>query len=216
MMPNAAGRPARKIGSRRTAIVSGALMVLALAFMVEAAGAAPRQGDEGQPIPAATPLVGLRVVVALPVRRAAIADPDLDGVVSRMEAARYYQSRFALIDRNRDGRVSREEFLRPAAAHARQVRGNAPARTGHDAAGTDGIGALTANQLLGTGDRRGAWLDAGVDRQPTAIFDLLDVGRDGTLSRQEFTDAGAEDFAASDADRDGQITIREFYAGKRL
>ena len=191
-------------------------MVLALAFLVDAAGAAPRQGDDGQPIPAAALLVGPRIAVELPVRRAAIADPDLDGLVSRAEAARYYQARFALIDRNRDGRVSREEFLRPAAAHSRQARGKAPARTGHDAVDTDAIGALTANQLLGTGDWRGAWLDAGVDRQPAAIFDLLDVDRDGALSRQEFTHAGAEDFAASDADRDGQITIREFYAGKRL
>jgi hypothetical protein len=36
------------------------------------------------------------------------------------------------------------------------------------------------------------------------------------LGKQEFTKAGAEDFAASDADGDGKVAIREFYGGKRL
>jgi len=186
--------------------------------LIEGAGAAPRQGDDRQITAATGALVPPRIAVALPARRAAIPDPDLDGIVTRAEAARYYEARFALIDRDRDGRLSGREFLRPAAVRSRQARGSSRvAPLDYDAAGTDSAGALTAKELLGSNNWRGASpIAAGADGQRQAIFDALDADRDGALSRQEFTAAGAEDFAASDADGNRRVTTREFYAGKRL
>jgi len=184
------------------------------AILVEAANAAPRQDDAGQIVAAADALAAHKLAVALPARRAAIADPDRDGIVSRAEAARYYEARFALLDRDRDGRLSTREFLRPAATHSRHARDSGRvAPLDDDPLDPDVDGALTAEEVLGANDRRGPWP---TDGQPTTIFDALDADRDGALSRQEFMAAGAEDFAASDADGDGEVTTRAFYAGKRL
>ena len=197
------------------ALALAVALALGGAVLVEGAGAAPRQGDDRQIIAATGALTPPRITVALPSRRVAIADPDLDGIVSRAEAALYYEARFALIDRDRDGRLSGREFLQPAAVRSRQARGSSRAAPlHHDAA--NGDGALTAKEFRAN-DWRGAWpAVAGVDGQRQAIFDALDADRDGALSRQEFGDAGAEDFAASDADGDGQVTTQEFFAGKRL
>ena len=156
-------------------------------------------------------LAAPRIAVALPARRAAVADPDRDGTVGPREAARYYEARFALLDRDRDGRVTRTELLGPAAADSRHARGKALVPLDHSAAGS-----FSPGPLLGTGDWQRAWPAAGADGQRTTLFDLLDADRNGALGEQEFTNAGAEDFAASDADGDGQVTTREFYAGKRL
>ena len=186
------------------------------AALIGTAEAASRQGDEGQFMVATSLLAPTQITVALPARRAAVADPNLDGIVSRMEAARYYEARFALFDRDRDGRVSRPELLGPAAARSWHARGKTRAVPfGHDAVHTDRAGTFAPSSLLGTNDR-GAWPAAGADARRAAIFDLLDADRDGALSRQEFIDTGAGDFGTSDADGDSQVTTREFYAGKRL
>jgi Ca2+-binding EF-hand superfamily protein len=56
----------------------------------------------------------------------------------------------------------------------------------------------------------------GVDGRRSALFDVIDVDRDGRVSQREFLDAGRRDFLRSDADRDGRISIWEFYGATRL
>jgi Ca2+-binding EF-hand superfamily protein len=196
------------------------VLVLMLAFGGATAGsdarATPRPSDDGQVSATTGALVAPRAV-ALPARRAALADLDLDGVVSRAEAARYYEARFSLIDRDRDGRLSGREFLRSAVIDSvPMLKDTWATPLAFDADG-DGNRALAPERFLrANGWRRGWSNGAGADehRQPT--FDLLDADRDAVLSRREFTDGGAEQFAASDADGDGKVTIREFYGGRRL
>jgi hypothetical protein len=59
-------------------------------------------------------------------------------------------------------------------------------------------------------------MSGGVDGRRRAVFDLVDADRDGLLSQQEFLDAGRRDFLGSDANLDGTVSIREFYAATRL
>jgi Ca2+-binding EF-hand superfamily protein len=199
------------------------VLVFTLAFggaMVLSDGtlATPRPGDDGQLSAATGALVAPRAAVALPARRAALADPDLDGVVSRAEAARYYEARFSLIDRDRDGRLSGREFLRSAVIDSvPMLKDSWATPLGFEAVDVDGNGARAPEELL----RANGWLrtwsnGAGADEHRQATFDLLDADHDAALSKREFTDGGAEHFAARDADGDGKVTIPEFYGGKRL
>jgi Ca2+-binding EF-hand superfamily protein len=64
--------------------------------------------------------------------------------------------------------------------------------------------------------RRSLAAAEGTDARRQAVFAAVDTDRNGTLSRQEFTDAGTRDFSGSDADGDGKVTIWEFYAAARL
>jgi EF hand len=192
-------------------LVFGGAMVLA-----GGARAAPRPGDDGQVSAATGALVAPRAAVALPARRAALADPDLDGVVSHAEAARYYEALFSLIDRDRDGRVSGHEFLRSAVIDfVHTLRRTWATPFAFDAG--EGNGALAPEEFLKSNGWRRGWSNrAGAAEHRQATFNLLDADRDAVLSRWEFIDGGTEQFAASDADRDGKVTIREFYGGKRL
>jgi hypothetical protein len=181
------------------------------------ARATPRPSDDGQ-VSAATGALVLPGAVVLPPRRAALADPDLDGVVSGAEAARYYEARFSLIDRDRDGRLSGREFLRSTVIDSMSMLKDPWATPlAFDVVGGDGNGGLAPESFpRANGWRRGWSNGAGADEHRQATFDLLDGDRDAVLSRREFTDGGAEQFATSDADGDGRVTIREFYGGKRL
>ena len=199
------------------------MLMFAVAFGIAAlsheAGAAPRQGDDGQMVGASESRVPVQKMVALGVRRVAIADPDLDGIVSPAEAERYYETRFALMDRDRDGRLSEPEFFRAgtsrSAAGGGQFPGAAAARFRRDRPGRQrraDAGRVPARRRRAPdlGDRyarRGA-------RRP--IFDAADVNGDDALSKRELTEVGSRHFAGSDADGDGRVTIWEFYAGTRF
>ena len=70
---------------------------------------------------------------------------------------------------------------------------------------------LRANLL-----RRSASMAGGLDGNRRALFEVVDVDRDGLLTQQEFVGAGRQDFLGSDADGDGQVSIWEFYGATRL
>lgn len=204
--------------SRAPITVLAFALTFGSAGLADGARAAPRPCDDGRAVAATGAVASPRIAVALPPRRAAVADPDIDGVVSHAEAARYYEARFALVDRDRDGRLSGREFLRsPGIPSLPALGGTWAAPLGFDAVDGDGNGAITPEEFLMANRWRSTWsTGAAAARQRQAIFDRLDADRDAALSKQEFTNAGAEDFAASDADGDGQVTVREFYAGQRL
>lgn len=198
--------------------ISAFLFAFSLGGVVLAsvAGATPRMDGDAQTGARSESLVLPKAVVAVAVRRTAVADPDLDGVVTALEAASYYEARFKLLDEDRDGAVDGSEFLRAVAVRSlRTLDGlSQPRPLAFESVDVDGNGTVTPEEFLrahALGRAAGA-----VDRRRQAIFEAVDADGDGVLSQQEFMDAGARDFGGSDADGDGKVTIWEFYGATRL
>ena len=195
------------------------VVAVGIATLSYEAGAAPRQGVDGQTVGASESQGPARKLVALGVRRVAIADPDLDGVVSPAEAEKYYETRFALMDRDRDGRLSEPEFFRAATGRSLQAVDSFSSTRplSFEAVDVDGSGALTPEEFLRANVVRQTFA-IGADRaaQRRSIFAAADGNGDGALSLRELTDAGSGHFARSDADGDGRVTIWEFYGGTRF
>ena len=125
----------------------------------------------------------------------------------------------SLLDENRDGSVDRPEFVRAVAVRSLYaVDGFAqPRPLAFESVDVDGNGVLTPEEFLRADLlRRSASMSGGVDGRRRALFDLVDADRDGLLSEREFMHAGRRDFLRSDANRDGSVSIWEFYAATRL
>lgn len=178
--------------------------------------AAPHMDGDPQAGRASETLVLSKAAIAAAVRRTAVADPDLDGVVSSLEAAKYYETRFRLLDENRDGAIDGAEFLRAAAVRSLYALDGfaKPRPLAFESVDVDGDGAITPEEFLRAEVARRA--ARGVDARRQAIFDRVDTNRDGVLSQQEFIDAGIQEFSDSDADGDGKVTIWEFYGATGL
>ena len=197
------------------------LVALALAATVGpvAGWAAPRDHSEDQADAAPQALLLPKSAIAAAVRRTAVADPDLDGEVTSIEAAHYYERRLSLLDENRDGSIDGPEFVRAVAVRSLYaVDGFAqPRPLAFESVDVDGNGVLTPEEFLRADLlRRSASMSGGVDGRRRALFDLVDADRDGLLSQREFMHAGRRDFLRSDANRDGSVSIWEFYAATRL
>ena len=200
--------------ARRAAL----LFVLALggAAAAGAACAAARMDGETQGDRATEVLVLSKSAIAAAVRRTAVADPNLDGEVSSLEAAGYYETRFRLLDENGDGSIDGSEFLRAAAVRSLYARDgfSKPQPLAFESVDVDGNGVITPEEYLRAEAVRR--IAGGVDARRLAIFEAVDSNGDGALSQQEFLDAGIHDFRGSDTDGDGKVTIWEFYAATRL
>ena len=202
-------------------LLSTLLFALSVSVAVApgAGWAAPQAGGEDQAGAAPQALILPRSAIAAAVRRTAVADPDLDGEVTSVEAAQYYEVRFLLLDENHDGWIDGPEFVRAVAVRSLYtVDGFAqPRPLAFESVDVDGNGTLTPEEFLRADlMRRSASVAGGVDGRRRAIFDVVDIDRDGLLSQQEFADAGRRDFLGSDANGDGKVSIWEFYGGTRL
>ena len=154
--------------------------------------------------------------------RVPVADLDRDGVVTRAEAAAYFEVRFARMDADGDDRLSEDEFLdggraatRPPTVFAMSPRERAPDFAAFD---LDGDGRLSPEEFfLARLEAAGARVAAGGPdperpRRRRAAFATLDADGDGVVSRAEFLAAGAGHFVARDADGDGRATVWEFWS----
>jgi EF-hand domain pair len=192
-------------------------LALGGAVLAGAADATPHIEDGALAGDRAASLVLAKAAIAAAIRRTAVADPDLDGVVTALEAARYYETRFELLDENRDRAIHGPEFLHAAAARSLYALDGfaQPRPLAFESVDVDGNGVLTQEEFLRAELLR--WSLAGEsDARRQAIFESVDLNRDGVLSEQEFTNAGRQHFGTADRDGNGKVTVWEFYAATRL
>ena len=184
-----------------------------------AAGATPHRDREAEPGEQTAILVLPKAAIGSALRRTAVADPDLDGVVSGREATQYYATRFRLLDENRDDSVDEPEFLRAAAVRSLYAPDEfaQPRPLAFESVDVDGNGVLTPEEFLRANAlSRNLAAAGGIDERRQTIFEAIDTDHDGALSQREFMDGGLREFSGSDVDADGKVTVWEFYAATRL
>jgi Ca2+-binding EF-hand superfamily protein len=186
---------------------------------LRAARSQPDEAAEAAPSDPRSPLIGS---VRKPLQAFVSADADGDGVVTGAEAEAYFEARFALMDADRDGRLSGSEFVRLGIAKRRgdEILGLRSGRfSKFEQLDLDGDGSVSPEEFMY--DRRarqaqtGAWAaKEGARRE--AAFRLLDADGAGFVDRTGFVAAGAVYFDAFDLDGDGEVTIWEFLSGQSL
>ena len=139
-----------------------------------------------------------------PAQRHAKLDTNGDSVIDRSEAAANPRlaAKFDALDKNKDGKLSRDEL--PRWKHGR--------RGGHGGPGA-WMAKLDVNK-----DGRISREEAKADPRLAARFDQMDVNKDGYLDKadrelrmKQHRDAW---FAAADTNKDGQLSKAEFDAAK--
>jgi hypothetical protein len=211
-------RDARK-WTRAPLVALRCALALGGAVLAGEAGATPRADGGAEVGDQVGSLVLPRAAIAAALRRTAVADPDLDGVVNALEAAKYYQTRFELLDENQDRAIHRPEFLcAEVVLSLYALDGFAqPRPLAFESVDVDANGVLTPEEFLRAELlRRSVAVTGDGDARRQAVFEIADANRDGVLSQPEFADAGRQDFGCADSNGDGKVTVREFYAATRL
>jgi Ca2+-binding EF-hand superfamily protein len=156
-------------------------------------------------------------------------DANGDGKLTRAEFDAAQRARFALVDANKDGSATPEEFktLRDAEGQKRQADMTKARFSGLD---TDGNGQISQSEFAVRAkaeDGRGPGFRGGHDGRGGRGHPGKDGGRDGgkhpgkiagdanadaKLTLAEFSARGVEAFTRADANKDGTVTITELQA----
>ncbi|MET0180242.1 MAG: hypothetical protein ABW194_07150 [Novosphingobium sp.] len=149
------------------------------------------------------------VVTRAEARTAAAAlwaklDVNQDGVLNPADRTARETQRFAMIDKDGNGQISREEF---AAAHG--PRGDGAGKRGDRDGHAMGHGGRDGHRMGsgGHGGHRGMMAMRGGK--------AADTNGDGKLTRDEFNAAAELRFATADADKNGSITVAERQAARQ-
>lgn len=137
-------------------------------------------------------------------------DANGDGVIDRQEAAAHPRlaQRFDELDKNKDGKLSRDELPKRKHRAHRHAGGKDGPRHGHfmSALDTDKDGRISREE-------------AKAQPKFAERFEQLDVNKDGFVDRADFEARASqrrdEWFAAADTDKDGKLSKAEFDAAKR-
>jgi hypothetical protein len=180
----------RMIRKFMTTVALGSLFVggLAASHLAFAQDDAPQRGRHGGPM--------------------AMADADKDGNVTRAELTQALTARFARLDTNGDGKVTREE--REASRAART-----DAR--FDKVDADDNGQISKAEFEAGHDKRmgGGKHKRGHGGMKGGGFGgRADADKDGTLTREEYLAGPLALFDKADADKDGTVTAAEQQAAR--
>lgn len=115
-------------------------------------------------------------------------DRDRDGVMSGGEHEGWAQDVFGAMDANRDGRLSREEYM--------GVR-------------------MGPGPKAGISTQRQAQMQERAEHRKTLRFQVMDSDGDGLVARGQFMAQSRSDFADSDQNDDGKVTVQEFSNWRR-
>lgn len=138
------------------------------------------------------------------------ADTNGDGALSRAEFSARLDQRFARLDVNRDGRLTREDRQARRAADPQRAERRA-ARLGRFDTNRDGQLSPAERQVAKAqrqAERAG--------RHGGHTGPRRDANGDRAVTRAEFQAWGLQRFAALDTNRDGQLTKVERQAGRAL
>ena len=139
-------------------------------------------------------------------------DANRDGKLDTADRAGRQGAKFDQLDTNKDGNVSRDEFI---AAHARGGMHDAGKMDagGMDHGGMD-AGGMNHGNMAGGGKHGGRHGKAGGmghagGRGGMMMLKMADTNGDNAVSKDEFAAAQAKHFDLIDTNRDGQVTKAE-------
>jgi hypothetical protein len=140
-----------------------------------------------------------------------MADANKDGAVTRAELTAALETRFARLDVNKDGKLSKEDrdlarqqLLDARFAEMDSDKNGQISRAEFDAAHQHRDG---QHDRMGHGGR--GWGHKGPGRG------MIDADRDGTLTKAEFMARPLALFDQADANKDGKVTADEWKAARQ-
>jgi EF-hand domain pair/EF hand len=176
-------------------------------------------------IAGASALLLAAAVYAAPGDRISKTDADGNGAISKTEAMAAADARFAKMDANGDGQINatdREAKLKQRFAEmdsdkngtineAEFMSGHARKERGDMAMGSDGNREGARGKYIGRHAGRGAGQGVGMK-----MLGLADTNKDQAVSKDEFRDAYAANFAKADSNNDGTISTDERKAMRNM